>query len=97
VHDALSPMLVRYTRSVTWAWTLYFGGIAGLSLLLFWLAPVDVWSWFAYLLGIPLLVLMFVGEYAVRWYVLPAADRAGPFDAIRAYRQASSQSSGHRP
>ena len=97
VHGALSPALVRYTRSVTWAWTLYFGGIAGLSLLLFWLASVDVWSWFAYLLGIPLLVLMFAGEYAVRWYVLPAADRAGPFDAIRAYRQASSQSPGHRP
>jgi uncharacterized membrane protein len=97
VHGALSPMLVRYTRSVTWAWTLYFGGIAGLSMLLFWLAPIDVWSGFAYLLGIPLLVLMFAGEYAVRWCVLPAAERAGPLDAIRAYRQASSQRSAHRP
>ena len=97
VHGALSPMLIRYTRSATWAWTLYFGGIAGLSLMLFWLAPIDVWSGFAYLLGIPLLVLMFAGEYAVRCYVLPAADRAGPLDAIRAYRQASSRNPGHRP
>ncbi|MHB1198203.1 MAG: COG4648 family protein [Polaromonas sp.] len=91
VHGGLSPALVRYTRSVTWAWTFYFGGIAGLSLLLFWLAPIAVWSAFANLLGIPLLVLMFVGEYAVRWRVLPAADRAGPLDAIRAYRQANSE------
>lgn len=97
VHGELSPVLIRYTRSVTWAWTFYFGGIVGLSLLLFWLAPVPIWSAFANLLGIPLLVLMFAGEYAVRWYVLPAADRAGPLDAIRAYRQASSEGMGRRP
>lgn len=97
VHGSLSPALVRYTRSVTWAWTLYFGAIAGLSLLLFWLAPIAVWSAFANLLGIPLLVLMFVGEYAVRWYVLPAADRAGPLEAIRAYRQSTSNGSANPP
>lgn len=97
VHGELSPALIRYTRSATWAWTFYFGGIVGLSLLLFWLAPVPIWSAFANLLGIPLLVLMFAGEYAVRWYVLPAADRAGPLDAIRAYRQASSEGTARRP
>lgn len=97
VHGELSPALIRYTRSVTVAWTLYFGGTAALSLVLFWLAPVAVWSVFANLLGIPLLVLMFASEYAVRWCVLPAADRAGPFDAIRAYRQATSASPERRP
>ena len=93
---SLSPALMRYTRAVTWAWTLYFGGTAALSLLLFWLAPVPVWSAFANLLGIPLLVLMFVGEYAVRCCVLPAAERTGPLDAIRAYRQAASQDKARR-
>ncbi|OGA99672.1 MAG: hypothetical protein A3E79_06510 [Burkholderiales bacterium RIFCSPHIGHO2_12_FULL_61_11] len=97
VHGSLSPALVRYTRSVTWAWSFYFGAIAGLSLLLFWLAPIAVWSAFANLLGMPLLVLMFVGEYAVRWYVLPAADRAGPLEAIRAYRQASCEDAARQP
>ncbi|MFC5519471.1 hypothetical protein [Polaromonas jejuensis] len=91
VHGSLSPALVRYTRSATWAWVLYFGGIAGLSLLLFWLAPIGIWSAFAYLLGIPLLVLMFAGEYAARCCLLPPADRAGPLEAIQAYRQASSE------
>lgn len=97
VHGELSPSLIRYTRSATWAWAFYFGGIAGLSLLLFWLAPVPLWSAFANLLGIPLLVLMFAGEYAVRCYVLPAAERAGPLDAIRAYRQASAEGAARRP
>ena len=97
VHGTLSPALVGYTRSVTVAWTCYFGGIAALSLLLFWLAPVRVWSVFANLLGAPLLVLMFAGEYAVRWLVLPAADRAGPIEAIRAYRLASAADREERP
>ena len=89
VHGALTPATIRYTRSVTWAWTLYFGSLAGLSLLLFWLAPLPVWSAFAYLLGLPMLVLMFAGEYAVRCHLLPPTDRAGPLQAIRAYRKAS--------
>lgn len=90
VHGILSPALIRYTRAATWAWTFYFGGVTTLSLALFWLAPVPIWSAFANLLNMPLLALMFAGEYAVRCYRLPAADRAGPIEAIRAYRQASS-------
>ena len=97
VHGKLSPALISYTRSATWAWTSYFGVIATLSLLLFWLAPVVVWSAFANLLGIPLLAVMFAGAYAVRCYVLPAADRAGPLEAIRAYRQASAEGSARLP
>jgi uncharacterized membrane protein len=97
VHGTLSPALIGYTRSVTWAWSIYFGSISALSLVLFWLAPIAIWSAFANLLGVPLLVLMFVGEYAMRCYVLPVADRAGPLDAIRAYRQASSSATARQP
>lgn len=97
VHGTLSPALVTYTRSVTWAWALYFGGITGASLLLFWLAPIAVWSAFANLVSPVLLVLMFSGEYAVRCHVLPAADRAGPLESIRAYRRASSRGAAHQP
>lgn len=97
VHGNLSPALIGYTRSATWAWSIYFGSISGLSLLLFWLSPVPIWSAFANLLGGPLLVLMFVGEYAARCYVLPVAERAGPLEAIRAYRQSSSGGTARQP
>ncbi|MCM2342819.1 hypothetical protein [Rhodoferax sp.] len=97
VHGSLTPALARYTRAATWSWTLYFGATAGLSLLLFWLAPVAIWSTFANLLGMPLLGLMFAGEYAARCYVLPASERAGPLAAIRAYRQVSAQDKARRP
>jgi uncharacterized membrane protein len=97
VHGTLTPALVRYTRSVTWAWTLYFAVTCAVSLLLFWLAPIAVWSAFANLLGPVLLVLMFGAEYAVRCFVLPAADRAGPLEAIRAYRRGSASGDARRP
>jgi uncharacterized membrane protein len=91
VHGELSTALLNYTRWATWAWTAYFGVIAGLSMVLFWLTPIETWSTFANLMGGPLLILMFVGEYVLRCFVLPVGDRAGPLDAIRAYRQASSR------
>lgn len=97
VHGSLTPALTRYTRAATWSWTFYFGATAGLSLLLFWLAPVAVWSMFANLLGMPLLGLMFAAEYAARCYALPVSDRAGPLAAIRAYQQATSQDRTRRP
>ena len=89
VHGDLSPPLARYTRQVTWAWTLYFAVMTTASLLLFWLAPVVIWSAFANLLNLPLLALMFAGEYLARLCLLEPSDRAGPLEAIRAYRQAS--------
>ncbi len=89
VHGQLSPALARYTRQVTWAWTLYFSATAVASLLLFWLAPVAVWSVFANLLGLPLLILMFVAEYGARLCLLAPSERTGPLQAIRAYLQAS--------
>ena len=90
IHGPLSPALTRYTRQVTWAWTLYFSVQSALSLLLFWFAPVTIWSTFANLLNLPLLILMFSAEYAARLFLLAPSDRAGPLDAIRAYRQATS-------
>lgn len=88
VHGPLSPALARYTRQVTWAWTVYFSAMAVASLLLFWLAPIAVWSVFANLLGLPLLVLMFLAEYGVRACLVAPSERTGPLQAIRAYLQA---------
>lgn len=89
LRGPLPPAVARYTRRATWAWTLFFAGMATLSLLLFWLAPIRVWSVFANLLGLPLVALMFVGEYAVRRCVLPVPDRAGLWEAFAAYRRSS--------
>lgn len=82
----LSPRKQRYTRSVTWVWTLFFLGNAALSTLLFALAPVTVWSVHANLLTGPLLALMFALEMLVRRRVLPPEERPSISQILRAYR-----------
>lgn len=86
-HPAPSARLLCYTRQVTWAWTLYFFISILVSVGLFLLAPQTVWSAFNNLLSAPLLGLMFVGEYLIRCRVLPANERSGFTDAIRAYHR----------
>ena len=84
-HGTLAPDTARYTRGVTWAWTLFFAGVALISLTLFLTTPLPTWALFANLLS-PLLMLgMFVVEYLVRLRTLPAHERAGPIEAVRAY------------
>lgn len=55
-----------YTRGVTVAWCVFFGGQIMLSAVLLWLAPLRVWGLFVTILNMPLVALMVLGELAVR-------------------------------
>jgi len=66
VHGTLPARIETYTRHVTVAWTLFMLVLCALSVLLFALAPLRVWSAFANLLLLPLVALMFLAEYAYR-------------------------------
>jgi len=88
VHTTMTPALLRYTRQVTLAWTLFFAASATLSVLLFLLAPIEAWSVFANLLTLPLVAAMFVIENEVRKHVLPPQDRVGLRATMRAVRTA---------
>lgn len=76
---------LRYTRAITWAWTLFFGAMVTISTVLFFSAAHITWSTFANLLYWPLLIAMFGIEYAARLLVLPRDQRAGFFATIRAF------------
>jgi uncharacterized membrane protein len=91
----LSPAVARYTRQITLAWTLFFVAIAGVSTLMFAMAPIVAWSTFANYLALPLVAVMFVAEHACRRFALPGEPRAGMLDAIRAYRQATQAHAEH--
>jgi uncharacterized membrane protein len=65
MHE-MTAELMRYTRRVTIAWTVFFALQLATSILLFWFAPLVVWSFFVNILDIPLVALMFASEYAVR-------------------------------
>lgn len=88
LHPTMTSALRRYTRQVTLAWTLFFAASAALSIVLFFLAPIEVWSVFANLLALPLVLAMFVAENEVRKRVLPPEDRVGLRDTVRAVRAA---------
>ncbi len=84
-HRAMSAELLRYTRQVTLAWTLFFLAVSLISTLLFLFAPIEAWSIFANFLSFPLVLLMFAGEYLVRLRVLPNLEKHGILDSMLAY------------
>ena len=89
VHRQLTPTMRAYTRKVTFAWTIYFVAMAGVSLALFAGAPFEAWATFANLLTPIALALMFGGEYLLRYRLHPEFERVTMMDAIRAYRQSN--------
>lgn len=87
VHGGyLPPDIELYTRRVTWAWCIYFAANAAISIVLFVFAPLSIWSWFANVLNVPLILLMFAAEYVYRVWRYPNFSHASFFTAIRAAR-----------
>jgi hypothetical protein len=75
MHGPLSAEMLAYTRKVTIAWTLFFAVQLAISVGLFCGAPLIWWSFFVNILDIPLVALMFAGEYAIRLRVLDDPPR----------------------
>jgi uncharacterized membrane protein len=85
LHGPLTPQEVLYTRRVTAAWSLLFVSIIAATWVLFYTAPLRVWSLFANFCVLPLIGLMFAAEYAVRRVVLPQVQRRGILAVLRVY------------
>jgi uncharacterized membrane protein len=85
VHGPLSPQELRYTRSVTAAWMIFFLLNLAITCVVFEFAPLKVWSIFVNFCSLPLILLMFVAEYAVRRRALPDLKRSGLIATLRVY------------
>jgi len=86
VHrSSLAPEVLRYTRQVTLAWTLFFLVMSLVSGVLFCCASTEAWSVFANFLSFPLILLMFALEYAVRLRRLPNLERHSIMAGVRAF------------
>jgi len=92
VHGTLEPPMERFTRRVTVAWCVFFGAQLALSALLLAFAPLHAWSFFVNLLNLPLLALMFVGQFAFHAIRHPDLPRASPWQVLRAFRKDASRS-----
>jgi uncharacterized membrane protein len=85
VHGPLSALELRYTRKVTLAWVIFFLLNLAATFLLFEFAPLRAWSMFVNFCSLPLILLMFAAEYAVRRRVLPQVQGSGLVAALRVY------------
>lgn len=85
LHGFLPPEVVRYTRQVTVAWTVFFAAIFTLSCGLYLAQFLSAWSVLANILSPLLIAAMFVVEYAIRIRALPQWERTGLLGGIRAF------------
>ena len=85
LRGTLEPRIEHYTRQVTLAWTLFFVAMLVVSIALYALAPIAVWSTFSNLMAMPLIALMFVVEYAIRIRRFPHMAHKPILAVLRAY------------
>jgi uncharacterized membrane protein len=89
VHGPLAPEVALYTRRVTLAWAVFFVTLTVVLCVMFWLAPLPLWSAFANFCTLPLVAAMFLGEYLLRQRVLPQVNHEGILANLRVYRSGS--------
>lgn len=75
LHGEIPEELRRYTRRVTYAWSIFFAMQLALSVTLFFAAPLVVWSFFVNVLDLPLVAAMFAAEYLCRIHCLENPPR----------------------
>ncbi|MES2024626.1 MAG: hypothetical protein V4448_03615 [Pseudomonadota bacterium] len=85
IHPDMPADVVRYTRTVTFAWAIFFAMQVLVSLIIFYFASIETWSLFANLLNWPLVILMFVAEYFCRKRVNPDFKHATIKESVSAY------------
>lgn len=96
VHGTLPPALTAYTRRVTYAWCVFFATQMVVSALLFKFASLSNWSLFINVLNLPLLALMFIGEYVYRVIRHREFPHASFFDGIQAFSNDAARSTRAR-
>lgn len=84
-HSELPEKILCYTRHVTQAWAIFFLLQVLLSLLIFSLASIASWSWFANVMNWPLVVLMFAMEYICRKRMNPDFPHSTIQQSVMAY------------
>jgi uncharacterized membrane protein len=85
-HGTLAPELARYTRGLTWLWTILFLGLATAALLLAVYASLSAWSWFVNCATYVAVAGLFVGEYLYRRIRFPQYRHASLLTQFRNVR-----------
>ena len=95
IHGVLRPDVAVYTRRVTIAWCCFFASQLIVSLTLLFCAPMVVWSFYVNVLDLPLVALMFAGEYLYRITHVRNWPHSTVMQVIWAFSQRNSAAAKH--
>jgi uncharacterized membrane protein len=85
IHGDLPEAIRIYTRRVTFAWTGYFVGTFALGVFLYYFVSFKAWSLFANIYSLPILLAMFLLEYAYRRWQFPWFEHVSMLAGVRAF------------
>lgn len=91
------PATQRYTRKVTWVWTIFFALMVGESVLLAFFAPLAVWSLFTNVLNYLFIAGLFAIELAVRLFLFREHSVTRFLHALRKTDLRTLSGAGRRP
>jgi uncharacterized membrane protein len=86
ISGELPEEIVRYTRHVTIAWCWFFVMQVVVSVVIYLFSNVVIWSFFINVLDLPLVLLMFAGEYGYRRLRYPDHPRISVAKVIEIYQ-----------
>jgi uncharacterized membrane protein len=91
IHGSLPDAIRDYTRHVTVVWTGYFALMILGSLGLYFIAGFAAWSKFSNVYAMPLMIALFIVEYAYRRLRFPWFEHVSILAGIRAFTQVGTQ------
>ena len=77
-RGTLEPDLARYTRFLTWLWTIFFVAMAAISAGLAMLPTAAAWQWFSVLGNWLCVAALFIGEWMIRHLLFAQYRHASP-------------------
>jgi uncharacterized membrane protein len=83
MHGTLTPVEIAYTRRATIAWVAFYVLMTLAIFILYFTAPLRVWSLFVNFGTFGLILLMGIGDHAIRQRVLPQHERGGILHIIQ--------------
>jgi uncharacterized membrane protein len=83
MYGALTPLEIAYLRRATAVWGAFYGVLSAAVLILFWVAPLRVWSLFVNFGTFGLIIVMGIGDHALRRRVLPRHAGGGLLQIIQ--------------
>lgn len=83
LHASLAPLEITHLRRATIAWSIFYAALTAAILILYFVAPLRIWSLFVNFAAIALIIAAGIIDLAIRYQVLPRRPGDGILAVIR--------------